>query len=305
MCPAFVNSAVRPARSNRTWARVTNARRSVVRRTSSSRWARRVGVSVPPRESAERLARAEAITIPGREPVPRHVGDDDRQARLPLAEEVVEVAADRGGGPEVGRQLDPGEGEVGRGEEAPLEVARDRQLAPERLGLGPGRHARLEVPGHVVEAVHEAGELVAPAELLADAEVPLLDLGEAVREAPGGARDPEDEDRGDEEGEEVDDPRGDAERLEDCESDGAGPLAGARELRLSEEAPELRGHRRPHEEGGPLVLRRRAGLRVEGREVERQEPEDQPVVARAGLLHAARLSLVRVERRDARRLSRE
>ena len=142
-----------------------------------------------------------------------------------------------------------------------------------------------------------------PAELLPDAEVPLLDLGEAVREAPGGAGDPEDEERGDEEGEEVDDPRGDAEPLEDCECDGAGPLAGARELRLPEEPSELRGHRRSHEEGGPLVLRRRPGRRVEGREVERQEPDDQPSVARAGLLHGSRLPLVRVERRDARRLS--
>ena len=117
---------------------------------------------------------------PGRETVTGDVGDDDRQASLPLAEEVVEVAADRGGGAEVGRELDAGEGEVGRGEEPALEVARHRELPPERLGLGAGRHARLEVPGHLVEAVHEPRELVAPAELLADARSSPSDLGEPV-----------------------------------------------------------------------------------------------------------------------------
>ncbi|HMM34642.1 MAG TPA: hypothetical protein PKA62_07895, partial [Thermoanaerobaculia bacterium] len=99
---------------------------------------------------------------------------------------MVEVAPDRGGGAEVGGELDAGEGEVGRREEPPLQVARDGELAAERLGLGARGDARLEVAGHLVEAGDELRELVASAQPLPDGEVPLLDLGEAVREAATG-----------------------------------------------------------------------------------------------------------------------
>ncbi|MBK8596192.1 MAG: hypothetical protein IPN83_11535 [Holophagales bacterium] len=69
----------------------------------------------------------------------------------------------------------------------------------------------------------------------------------------------------------------------------------------AEQAQELGGYRGPDEEGGPLVFLRGPGRRVEGREVERQEPDDQPVVRGAGLLAAPLFALVRVERREMRR----
>ena len=127
-----------------------------------------------------------------RQAVPGDVRDDDGQ-RARVAREIVEVAADRVRGLEVDGDRDTGEREARGRQEPALQVPRDLQLALERILLGARRDASGEASGHVIEALDERRELVVAPEDGAVGEVALLDLPEADREPPRGARDAENE----------------------------------------------------------------------------------------------------------------
>ena len=163
----------------------------------------------------------------------------------------------------------------------------------------------------MVEALDEGRELVVPLENRAVREVALLDLGEPDRETSRRARDPIDENAGEERGPREDDDGRDSERAHDGEDDAAQlETLGPGDPEVPEESPRLALERRPDEDEDGPALERPAGLPVEdglGQEQRERGPARGPRARARGRrrrLAGRRLLAAGVRRaRDARRLA--